>query len=149
MFLRRTHMKQLLFLMCFGMYIAYEMTWLFSLCFLEGRIWNNFFFQCALVHISHMKWLCYFHYAYIYKACWKKKLFFLSFFLIFFYIGSKGGGVNYRKTCRETIGVPVVRATYKKGCVSQISRQNRSLLLKKDQRFGSSDWFSNMVVFRP
>ena len=31
-------MKQLLFLMCFGMYIAYEMTWLFSLCFLEGRI---------------------------------------------------------------------------------------------------------------
>ena len=44
-----------------------------------------------------------------------KRSFFLSFFLIFFYIGSKGGGVNYRKTCRETIGVPVVRATYKKG----------------------------------
>ena len=49
-----------------------------------------------------------------------KRSFFLSFFFIFFfylflYIGCKGGGVNYRKTCRETIGVPVVHATYKKG----------------------------------
>ena len=44
-----------------------------------------------------------------------KRSFFFLFFLIFFYIGSKGGGVNYRKTCRETIGVPVVRTTYKKG----------------------------------
>ena len=77
-------MKQLLFSMCFGSYIAYEMTLLFSLCL---------YLQSML----------------------EKEVFFIFFFLIFFYIGSKGGGVNYRKTCRETIGVPVVRATYKKG----------------------------------
>ena len=50
------------------------------MCFLKGRIGNNFFFQRALVHISHMKWLGYFHCVYVYQACWKKK-FFLSFFL--------------------------------------------------------------------
>ena len=72
-------MKQLLFSMCFGSYIAYEMTLLFSLClYLQSMLEKEVFF-------------------------------------IFFYIGSKGGGGNYRKTCRETIGVPVVRATYKKG----------------------------------
>ena len=77
-------MKQLLFSMCFGSYIAYEMTLLFSLCL---------YLQSML----------------------EKEVFFYLFFLSFFYIGSKGGGGNYRKTCRETIGVPVVRATYKKG----------------------------------
>ena len=54
-------MKQLLFSMCFGSYIAYEMTLLFSLCL---------YLQSML----------------------EKEVFFLSFFLIFFYIGSKGGG---------------------------------------------------------
>ena len=94
--------------MCFGSYIAYEMTLLFSLCL---------YLQSML----------------------EKEAFFYLFFYLFFFISALRGGVNYRKTCRETIGVPVVRATYKKGCVSQIYRQNRSLVLKKDQRFGSYD----------
>ena len=54
-------MKQLLFSMCFGSYIAYEMTLLFSLCL---------YLQSML----------------------EKEVFFYLFFLIFFYIGSKGGG---------------------------------------------------------
>ena len=53
-------MKQLLFSMCFGSYIAYEMTLLFSLC--------------------------------LYLQSMLEKEVFFSFFLIFFYIGSKGGG---------------------------------------------------------
>ena len=77
-------MKQLLFSMCFGSYIAYEMTLLFSLCL---------YLQSML----------------------EKEVFFIFFFIFFFISALRGGGVNYRKTCRETIGVPVVRATYKKG----------------------------------
>ena len=88
-------MKQLLFSMCFGSYIAYEMTLLFSLClYLQSMLEKEVFF-----------------YLFFYL--------FLSFFFIFFFylffISALRGGVNYRKTCRETIGVPVVRATYKKG----------------------------------
>ena len=72
-------MKQLLFSMCFGSYIAYEMTLLFSLCLylqsmLEKEVFFIFFFYLFFIFF-----LSFF-------------LSFFIFFLIFFYIGSKGGG---------------------------------------------------------
>ena len=49
------------------------------------------------------------------KHVGKRSFFFIFFFNLFLYRLLGEGGVNYRKTCRETIGAPVVRATYKKG----------------------------------
>ena len=67
--------------MCFGSYIAYEMTLLFSLCL-------------------------------YYKACWKKKFFFIFFFYLFFYIFFFIKTTNFFSNFK---GVPVVRATYGEG----------------------------------
>jgi hypothetical protein len=66
-------MKQLLFSMCFGSYIAYEMTLLFSLClYLQSMLEKEVFF--------YLFFLSFFF------------IFFLSFFFYLFFIGSKGGG---------------------------------------------------------